>query len=83
MSAQSITVVMLVGAIQASAQLHGRVVVGVGHTLHAQQRRGHGHVEQLGLLGIWADRTDVFVGPDHAHAELSFEQRVHRTVVIT
>src|SRR6476659_7146600 len=35
-SAEVVSIVMGVGAIEPAAQFHGRVVVGVGHALHAQ-----------------------------------------------
>ncbi len=37
--AQAIVVVVRVGAVVATAQLHGHIFVGIGHALYAQQRR--------------------------------------------
>ena len=79
-SAEHISIVVDVGAIEAAAQLHRDVVVGVGQAFDAQQRCPGLYAQPLAIVGVRGHGLEFFFGAHHAHAELGFEEGVHRRI---
>ena len=76
---QLVLVVVVIGAINCFAQLHGNILVGVGNALNTQQCTTKGDFQECCILGACAHGSDFFLCFHHANPVGGFKKRVGRS----